>query len=173
MSVRMVTQLALFGAAAALVWQLQQMPSDPVDVAPISPRSEAALSGIPVPQEPPRLLLLPPLDTLSATLEQPFFASSRRPASPIVTGSDSRAEPAVTLELLGTLTLPGGARALLRVKDTAAGTWLAKGETTSGWTVASIAKDRVVVKASGRRVELTFFPTKVPPAAQGSTPVVP
>ena len=154
-------QFVLLGAAAALFGLGWDIASTPIEFALTS----ANPMLIPAPEIRPPIPLaasIARLESLSATRDRPVFAPTRRPPSQAAQAAGPQAADAVSIELIGTLTGPGGRHALLRVRETQVGVWVGVGESTEGWRVASIAKDSVIVEAAGQSLELTLYQTKVP-----------
>ena len=160
MSARGWLQLLLFGVSGGLALVLQDVTTKPIMITTNPP----ALTGAappPMASAAAFAFAMPALESLAATRDRPLFSPSRRPPGPDAGEAGAPAGDAANLVLLGTLTAPGGGRALLRLPDGQTGAWLGVGDTAGGWRVVSIDKDSVEVEADGRRLELTLYPTKV------------
>lgn len=160
MSGRGWLQLMLFGVSGGLALALQDMTANSIKITANPPELDGAA--------PPATTsaaafayAVPALESLAATRDRPLFSPTRKPPGPEAGEVNAAAVDIANLVLLGTLTAPGGGRALLRLPDGQTGPWLGVGDTAGGWRVVSIDKDSVEIEAGGRRLELTLYPTKV------------
>ena len=160
MSGRGWLQFMLLGVSAGLTLVLQDLTAKSLKLTANPPE----LDGAPRPAATSAAAFgyaIPALESLAATRDRPLFSPTRKPPGPDAADVSAAAGDAANLVLLGTLTAPGGGRALLRLPDGQTGAWLGVGETAAGWRVVSIDKDSIEIEAGGRRLELTLYPTKV------------
>lgn len=147
----------------------------PVDVAPVMPgpqtvsepgsepapaADEAAASGAktPAPFE------IPALAGLSDTAARPLFNPSRRPTPNM---AEAAAEPppdpapdtdSTDFKLVGLMRSDrAGARALIRHGGAPDAAWFSKGDAIGGWTVQSVASDRVTLIRDARTTDVLLY----------------
>ena len=100
----------------------------------------------------------PPEDTFEEIVLRPLFSETRRRFVPPAIDADvgpAAAEPAVAVELVGTLVSGERRAALLQPADRVA-SWRREGEKIAGWRVVRIARDRVTMQRGEetRKLEL-------------------
>jgi len=106
-----------------------------------------------VPAAPPaqeRVFVMPPLQSYAEVTERPLFSPSRRPA----TVTQQVAGPASSLALVGVVISRDGGVALIRSGKAPALARVREGQQIEGWTVRSIAPDRVVVRNGTSEAQL-------------------
>ena len=91
---------------------------------------------------------LPPLDAFREIADRPLFTPDRRPPA--------RARPVVSqdLRLEGVVVIGTQKRAIIKQADGRTAR-VGEGETVGDWTVRQIERDRVVLVAGDRRLDLT------------------
>jgi len=94
---------------------------------------------------------LPLLASLAEVVKRPLFAATRRP--PRLSAAAPGEAPS-GLALVGVVRSNGAARALIEHGQPARLAHAAEGDDLDGWTVQSIALDRVVLERAGLRAEL-------------------
>jgi hypothetical protein len=102
----------------------------------------------------PPTFTLPPLDNFSAVAERPLFSPDRQPSAqpgPAGTGAWS------TLTLAGVIVTPDARQALIAHGQPKSIVHLREGQSVDGWTLRSIAADRVVVANGHEQHELRLF----------------
>jgi len=91
---------------------------------------------------------LPPLDAFREITERPLFSPSRRPSASVpATASQG-------LRLEGVLVVGAEKHAIIKQADGRTAR-VAEGETVGEWTVRQIERERVLLVAGDRRLELT------------------
>jgi hypothetical protein len=140
--------LAAVGLAAMVGLQLNQAQNVPP---PALGRGGApAEAAPPVPPEP---FLPRPLESYGGIAERPLFSPSRRP-SPAGGGAAGRSGHE-SLMLAGVILTTSKRLAMLESKRAAGGVVVVReGQVVEGWSVDSIAADRVVISHNGEIVEL-------------------
>lgn len=148
-----------FAALIALEWT---MPDE-------TPAADAALSAGDAAQAAaaPKSFVLAPLQSFSAVAERPLFAPDRRP--PPQAAADSLGAWSA-LVLAGIVITPSSRQALIAHGNPPSIVHLEEGQTVDGWTVQSIAADRIVVANGGEKHELRLIDHTQP---NPPTPVVP
>jgi hypothetical protein len=141
--------VASAGLAGVVALQLSQPPQVlPPAVAPAAAPAEAAAL------DPPQPYLPPPLESYGGIADRPLFSSSRRPppaggtAAAGKSGHDS-------LMLAGVILTTSKRLAMLETKRANGGVVVVReGQVVEGWSVETIAADRVVISNNGEVVEL-------------------
>jgi hypothetical protein len=114
--------------------------------APRSGASEQSADGDAAPSGPPKLA------DLSAIVERPVFAPSRRPAP------GSRHRPATdAFEVSGTLIGAGRRTALIRLPGSQTLREVEEGQEVAGWKLEKILPDRVIVSSKGETAEIPIW----------------
>jgi len=153
-------QLLLLATAGVVLVQAVDVASNPIASVP-----QADSLRTPSPADATESTLTVPtlaaLDALGATRERPLFSPTRRPASTNAVAAVAQAAQPAAVEFFGTMSGPGGARALLRAREVANPIWLSVGASVAGWRVVEIEKDSVLLQADGKSLELTLYPAKV------------
>ncbi|HUN46505.1 MAG TPA: type II secretion system protein N [Stellaceae bacterium] len=138
--------LAVAAASAAVIYgELTAEP--PVPVAASEPSGASALPAPPA-QEP--VFAMPPLQSYAEVTERPLFSPSRRPATVTL----QMAGPSSSLALVGVVISRDGGIALIRSGKGPALARVREGQQVEGWTVRSIAPDRVVVRNGTSEAQL-------------------
>jgi len=120
---------------------------------PPAPAAATEPPAAPVPAAPPaqeRVFVMPPLQSYAEVTERPLFSPSRRPA----TVTQQVAGPASSLALVGVVISRDGGVALIRSGKAPALARVREGQQIEGWTVRSIAPDRVVVRNGTSEAQL-------------------
>ena len=127
-------------------------------VAPVSmPKAEEVVPG------------LPPIETLAEVTDRPLFTATRRPPPPDAVQENTG--NASSFVLLGVVISKGERLAIIRHGRPPAAARLTEGQTIEGWTLQSIAPDRVVLKNADNEQSLKLRDLKEPPA--GPPPAAP
>ena len=113
-----------------------------------SGEAPAALAVPPTPAE--GTFVMPPLDTYREVTARPLFSATRRPAA---TASHAAA-PMASFALAGVVISSDGRVALIRQGKTPGLIRVKEGQQIEGWTVRSIAADRVVVSNGAADAEI-------------------
>jgi len=138
--------LTISAACAAIVYgEITAEPTSPI--AAIAP---AAAPALPVPAAEEPAFAVPPLQTYAEVTERPLFSPSRRPAAV----TQQVAGPASSLALVGVVISGDGRVALIRQGKAPALARVREGQQVEGWTVRSIAPDRVVVRNGTSEAQL-------------------
>jgi hypothetical protein len=104
----------------------------------------------------------PPLESLAEVVKRPLFIETRRLPRP---SGNAPSQPPSGLALVGAVLSNGAARALIEHGEPARLERATEGDDVEGWTVESIALDRVVLQRAGLRAELRM--NDAPPSATG------
>lgn len=140
--------LAAAGLAAMVALQLNQAE----DVPPPAIARGAAPAEAVAP-DPPEPYLPRPLESYGGIAERPLFSPSRRP-SPTGGGAAGRSGHD-SLMLAGVILTTSKRLAMLESKRATGGVVVVReGQVVEGWSVESIAADRVVISHNGEVVEL-------------------
>jgi hypothetical protein len=148
------TQLALAGALAVLAVGLASLVALEWSAPPPALAGEApASSGAAKTAESAPALTLAPLSTFSAVTDRPLFSPDRRPAP----AASETLGAWSALVLAGIVVTPASREALIAHGNPAKIVHLQEGQSVDGWTVRSIAADRVVVANGGEQHEMRFL----------------
>ena len=109
-----------------------------------------AAEGLPAPPAPSRQAM-PEKNRLEAIVERPLFSSSRRPHSEQTSVASG---PSLDLSLFGVVISPDEAVALVKPGAGGGAMRVKQGEEISGWTVARIEPDRILVRRDVTEREL-------------------
>ncbi|MBI5163066.1 MAG: hypothetical protein HY985_04100 [Magnetospirillum sp.] len=98
---------------------------------------------------------LPPLESLSATLDRPLFSRGRRPPAGIHQARKVEALPASAphLSVAGIAVAAGGRVALIQVEGVKDLLSVQPGGEVAGWTVADIQPGRIRLERAGEAFE--------------------
>ena len=123
-----------------------------------------AVEGLPAPPTPSGQAM-PEKNSLEAIVERPLFSSSRRPHSEQTSVASVASGPSLDLSLFGVVISPDEAVALVKPGAGGGPMRVKQGEEISGWTVARIEPDRILVRRDVMERELLLdFKAPVPPA---------
>ena len=137
-----------FAALAVWPWLVPPVPETrPLATPPAAPAT-------------PPLTALPPLASFAATVEQPLFSPSRRPAAnapaAVVPAADSR------YRLIGIVA--SGAKKTAFIADGGRRAQIGVGDAFDGWTVKEIGQDRVTLASPSGEMVLKLKPAPAEPA---------
>ena len=122
--------------------------------APAPSKAAAGQATVTAPVAPPAgapaSFAMPPLQAYAEVTARPLFSPGRRPPSV----SQQVAGPASSLALVGVVISRDGRIALIRQGKAPAAARVQEGQLVDGWTVKSIAADRVVVRSGATEAEL-------------------
>jgi general secretion pathway protein N len=148
------TQLVLAGALTVVAAGLGSLVALEWSTSPVSPAVEpsapakAAKAAAPAPT-----FSLAPLSAFSAVTDRPLFSPDRRPAPEAREALGAWS----ALVLAGIVVTPTSREVLIAHGNPAKIVHLREGQSVDGWTVRSIAPDRVVVANGGEQHELRFL----------------
>ena len=111
---------------------------------------------------------LPPMETLAEVTERPLFTATRRPPPPDAV--QENIGNASSFVLLGIVISKGERLAIVRHGRPPTAARLTEGQTIEGWTVQSIAPDRVVLKNADNEQSLKLKDLKEPPPGAPAGP---
>ena len=107
---------------------------------------------------------LPPLASLSETVERPLFRSARRPLEPVAKGVEESPEPEkLNISLSGVVITAKEKFAHIRELNDARAKTLSEGDRIGIWRVKAILPDRVILDSGERTEEILL--KAAPPAA--------
>jgi hypothetical protein len=136
------------GLAGVVVLELSSsLPLAP-EVTAASPATLPAAAAAPPRFEPP------PAGAFEDIALRPLFFESRRPFEPtaaVEEGQAPVAEPALAVELVGTLVTDQDRAALLQPAGQSA-SWYREGDRIAGWRIATIARERITLR-QGEEIE--------------------
>jgi hypothetical protein len=122
---------------------------------PLAPEVTAASPAVlPAAAPAPPRFEPPPAGAFEDIALRPLFFASRRPFEPTVTveeGEAPVAEPALAVELVGTLVTDQHRAALLQPEGKSA-SWHREGDKVAGWRVGTIERERITLR-QGDKVE--------------------
>lgn len=134
-----------------------------------------------LPPSTPATSPLPPLSSLTQTVDRPLFTASRRPAptAPVVAQettatADASQQSAPTLELSAVVIEDGRRLALFLAPAGGAALRAVQGETVQGWELTEVRADGVTLTLDGRRHDIglrTFLPPARAEVAAPQQPV--
>lgn len=114
---------------------------------------------------------LPDLESFAATVERPLFAENRRPpAEEELEAASNAVSTPLTLKLMGVIFTPRQHSVLMQ---DAKGKYkrMRRNDTLDGWTLVTIAGDRVTLQQGSEQKELMLLkPRPKPPVAGQATP---
>jgi general secretion pathway protein N len=96
---------------------------------------------------------LPPLAAYSEVVARPLFSPSRRPGAAAESGPEDGGQ-ASPFTIMGTVVSDTARRALISHGNPPQLAHVTEGQRLEGWTVETIAADRVVLTQGGQRVEI-------------------
>ena len=105
-------------------------------------------------------LKTPPIEDYKAIIERPLFANNRRPEKKPVPVKqqpvqvDDKAQQKVPFKLIGSLVMPSGNEAMLKMTSGGEVFRRRSGEALQGWTVDTVYADSVVVHSGDSAIEL-------------------
>lgn len=144
---------ALAAASAGLAGTVALQLSRPPEVPP-PPAVPAAAMSEPAALDPPEAYEPRPLESYGGIAERPLFAPSRRPV-PAPGAAAAGRTVHETLMLAGVILTTSKRLAMLETKRASGGVVVVReGQVVEGWSVESIAADRVVISHNGQIVEL-------------------
>lgn len=157
---------ALLGGSAVVMAciiyaELQARPT--IDVRAASPAPVAGLAWLPAPRQ-----AMPEQARFSAIVERPLFSMSRRPpaAEPVMATT-----PTLDISLAGVVVSTRESFALVKPNAGGEPMRVKEGEAISGWTVARIDADRILLRHEGTEAELRLdFAEPAPPVAEPAAP---
>lgn len=146
------TILALTCAALAAVLAVEAYtsPEAPVPVvpAPVVADDDAG-------QMPPQTYPAKPLDSYAEIAERPVFSSSRRPSPAARKSTDGAGRSGHdNLMLAGVIMLANKRLAMIETKKSASVVMVREGQAVEGWTIDSIAAEKVVISQGNEVFEL-------------------
>ena len=107
---------------------------------------------------------LPPLESLSETVERPLFRSTRRPLEPVAKVVEESPEPEKLNILLSGVVITAKEKfAHIRERDDARAKTLSEGDRIGIWRLKAILPDRVILESGERTEEILL--KAAPPAA--------
>jgi len=122
---------------------------------PLAPEVTAASpAALPAASPAPPRFEPPPAGAFEDIALRPLFFASRRPFEPTVTveeGEAPVAEPALAVELVGTLVTDQHRAALLQPEGKSA-SWLREGDKVAGWRIGTIERERITLR-QGEKTE--------------------
>jgi hypothetical protein len=116
---------------------------------PLAPEvTAAAPAALPAAAPAPPRFEPPPAGTFEEIALRPLFFESRRPFEPTVAAEEGEApiaEPALAVELVGTLVTDQDRAALLQPAGQSA-SWRREGDKIAGWRIGTIERERVTLR---------------------------
>lgn len=106
---------------------------------------------------------LPPLASLSETVDRPLFSETRRPKE-VAEAPSPAAAPTLNVMLTGVVITGDKRLANIRTPDEPRVRLLSEGDSISNWRIDSILPDRVIL-SSGQRIEHVLLRKAEPPEA--------
>jgi len=111
---------------------------------------------------------MPERARFAAIVERPVFSPTRRPPSE---GTTETAAPTLDFSLFGVVNSAGEQSALIKPSTGGEPVRVKEGEKVSGWTVARIASDRILVRHDTMERELLLdFAAPAPPVPETAMP---
>ncbi len=123
------------------------------------------LGGAPAPAQSPEPPLpeLPPLETLSETVERPLFRPDRRPPSVEEIEEEVQSAESGIFSLLGIIVSPTERIALVKVRGSQEVLQLSEGQQANGWTVVQIRPEEVVFESNDKTETIELIDISPPP----------
>jgi hypothetical protein len=135
---------------------------------PMIPDPEVSAGEIRVPPLPEARAAMPSRGTFTAIVERPLFSPSRRPP---VEGIAADSIPILDFSLFGIVISTGEPSAIVKPDSGGDPVRVTEGETMSGWTVARIEADRILVQQGATERELLLdFSAPAPPPPEMAMP---
>lgn len=125
---------------------------DPIDFVGLGAPREAEQNML-VSESPRAPRVVPPLESLSATVERPIFTATRRPVKRAP--SPDKSLILGKYELTGRVISPGKRMILMRTPGGGSAFAVGQGEKVDGWLVTEVTATKIVLQAVDRRVVIT------------------
>ena len=106
---------------------------------------------------------LPPIETLSETVERPLFRADRRPAAVEETPEEVEDAESGLFTLVGIIVAPTQRIALVKVRGSPEVLQLSEGQQANGWTVVQIRPEEVVFESDDKTETIELIDIKPSP----------
>ncbi len=156
--------IGILTLAGLLEWSWLQTPAHPSASHGDNRQTPNTASGE---DEEPSSFELPEMESYTATVERPLFAENRKPpAEEELEAAGNAVSTPLTLKLMGVMLTPRQHAALMQ---DAKGKYkrLRRNDSLDGWTLVSVASDRVVLQQGGEQKELMLLKPRPKPPASG------
>ena len=108
--------------------------------------------------------VLPPIDTLSETVERPLFLPDRRPPTIDEAAEESENAESGLFTLVGIIVSPTQRIALVKVSGSQDVLQLSEGQQANGWTVLQIRPEEVIFESNDKTETIELIDIKAPKA---------
>ena len=111
----------------------------------------------------PPISTLPPIETLSETVERPLFLPDRRPPAIEDVEEDIESAESGLFSLVGIIVSPTQRNALVKVRGSPQVLQLSEGQQANGWTVLQIHPGEVIFESNDKTETIELIDIKPPP----------